>query len=156
MGLSTIPQHISPPPHLCLSSPDIRSLRTTHIISHSLMPFFSGYPSRLHNPHHISFTHAVHLRIPLHPTLRLASLQSCAFHLHVPVQAAQHVIVLLHTCAFLLRISVQTAHYVSPPPHLIHVIALLRTPNHYSEDRICNFSKTGQNVFILNKTIFKY
>ena len=43
--------HITSHSFLCLSSPDIRPDCTTHITSHSLMPFFSGYPSRLHTSH---------------------------------------------------------------------------------------------------------
>ncbi len=42
------------------------------------MPFISGYPSRPHNTHHISFTHA--------------------FLLRIPVQAAQHTSYLIHSC----------------------------------------------------------
>ena len=65
-------QHTSHLIHSCLSSPCTRSPHTAYRIIHT-GAFISRYPFTLHNTHHISFTHAFLLRIPVHPTLRLAS-----------------------------------------------------------------------------------
>jgi len=58
-------QHTSHLIHSCLSSPDIRPGHTTHIASHSLMPFISGYLSTPHNTHHTSSTPDPRNRPPL-------------------------------------------------------------------------------------------
>ena len=131
MGLSTIPEQAS------------------HIASSTPVPFIFGYPS---TPHRVS--HHSHLCLSS-PDTRPGRTTHIISHSLMPffsgypsrLHNAHHI---SFTHAFLLRISVHSTLRNRPPPPLIHLIVLLRTPITISNIFIPFFAKNRANLFILN------
>lgn len=89
------------------------------------------------------------LRIPLHPTLPLASSTPVPF-ISVYPSRLHNTLHISFTHAFFLRISAHPTPRNRPPPHLIHVIVLLSSPIHISNIFIPFFARILANFFILN------